>query len=552
MSFDLRKSMSTKDYYFLSLAIAIFYVFYVFSLDFFTGSNAFWFDVRTDPTQHITGMWAFVGDSWHFPLLDTNYLNYPEGSNAAFTDSIPIAALLYKLFGWLFPQEWHYFGWWVFFSYLLQAIAGAYFLGEATTKTPLMALVGVLFAITMPSLMIRIPHTALLTQGLLIFMLAFYYLVMQGRQEAVKALNRGLFVLYFSCFVHPYLTAMIFVVFLVSLLSFWIYKKIALGKTLLYLVFGFVGVFFFWYIIGYLNFEHSEMQTTGFEINSMNLLSFLLGTNLAESFFLPSDKFVLDATGLQIDGHNYLGFGTLLLLGYLLLFHFKVVVKGVLKHWVLVVAVVLLTLYSLSTKIYVADRLVFAYELPRFFELISGTFRSSGRFFWTVGYVLVFFSLVTFVVQNRDKKALYAVLFLVVVQVIDTTHHRGYLEEALSREKYFKVQDHAKWSELVAQSTKVYLFPAYKCGAGIEETLMLQYFASLHRKPFNSGFLARANVECEKKNSVLKNEVEDDVLYLFVKDKIKEEKIKEFFKDSYEESCKNYEIGVVCKKVSIK
>ncbi|MFA5233159.1 MAG: DUF6311 domain-containing protein [Sulfurimonas sp.] len=551
MSLNLTKNMSTRSYYFLSLAIATFYLFYIFSLDFFTGSNAFWFDVRTDPTQHITGMWAYVGDSWHFPLLDTTYLNYPQGSNAAFTDSIPIAALLYKLLGWFLPHDWHYFGWWVFFSYLLQAVAGAYFLGEATTKTPYIALVGVLFAVTMPSLMIRIPHTALLTQGLLIFMLAFYYLTMQGKQEANTALKKELFILYFSCFVHPYLTSMLFVIFFVSLISFWIYKKTTLGKTLLYLASGLVGVFFFWYIIGYINFEHSQMQTSGFEINSMNLLSPLLGTNLAESFFLPSHKFVLDATGLQVDGHNYLGFGTLLLLGYLLLFHFKIVMEGVLKHWILAVAALLLTLYSLSTKIYAADTLLFTYELPKFFELITGTFRSSGRFFWTVGYVLVFFSLVTFLTQKNIQKALYGVLFLTIIQVIDTTHHRSYLKEALSREKYFKV-DYATWNELVAQSTKVYLFPPYKCGAEIEETLMLQYFASLHRKPFNSGFLARANVDCEQKNTVLEKEAEKDVLYIFLKDKIEEKKIKNLFKDSYEKSCKNYDIGIVCKKISRK
>jgi len=287
----LQKPLHSRTYYLLSILIALCYTFSLFPLDFFTGSNPFWFDIRTDPTQHVTGLWAFLADQWHFPLLYTTYLNYPEGVSAAYADIIPLAAIFFKPIASFFPAHSHYFGVWVLLSYLLQGIAGAYFLGSAVKKNLLMVLAGTLFAVMMPSLLIRIPHGALLMQSLLIFALTFYYLASVGKLTPAQATRRQGILLVFAALIHPYFLAMLFPLYIAThLFLITKYKeKISYAFAEGILVIFFV-VATLW-VIGYIIPQQGVLRPAqGFDINSMNLLSPLLGTHLAGSVFLPSES----------------------------------------------------------------------------------------------------------------------------------------------------------------------------------------------------------------------------------------------------------------------
>ncbi len=161
--------LSIKNYYLIAFGLSFIYTLLLFPMDFIIGNSGFWFNTTTDPTQHVTGMWAFVHDQWHFPLLYTKLLNYPEGVSAAFTDSIPIAAIPFKLISSWLPPGSHYFGIWVLSCYIMQGLAGAYCATILNGYKLNGAVIGALFAVMMPSLMIRIPHAALLAQFVLLF-----------------------------------------------------------------------------------------------------------------------------------------------------------------------------------------------------------------------------------------------------------------------------------------------------------------------------------------------------------------------------------------------
>ncbi|MEI2813565.1 MAG: DUF6311 domain-containing protein [Burkholderiaceae bacterium] len=140
-----------------------------------------------DISQHISGWWYFVQEPWHLPLLHTYKLDHPDGVSIAFTDSIPLAALFFKflitLFLNAFPAHFHYFGWWVGFVFIAQAVAATFLIRALGAKSWFAMVIAVGFALTWPVLHARYHHSALMTQSIILFGLAFYWLGQKGNLD---------------------------------------------------------------------------------------------------------------------------------------------------------------------------------------------------------------------------------------------------------------------------------------------------------------------------------------------------------------------------------
>lgn len=74
-----------------------------------------------DPAQHYLGWELFRRSAVHLPYIGANYnAVYPFRTSVLFTDSLPLAALLFKLLGGVLPARFQYFGWWGLACYMLQ------------------------------------------------------------------------------------------------------------------------------------------------------------------------------------------------------------------------------------------------------------------------------------------------------------------------------------------------------------------------------------------------------------------------------------------------
>ena len=74
-----------------------------------------------DPAQHYLGWELFRRSPVHLPYLGANYSAvYPFRTSVLFTDSLPLAALFFKLLGGVLPTRFQYFGWWGLLCYALQ------------------------------------------------------------------------------------------------------------------------------------------------------------------------------------------------------------------------------------------------------------------------------------------------------------------------------------------------------------------------------------------------------------------------------------------------
>ena len=78
-----------------------------------------------DPSQHYLGWEFFRRSALRLPYLGANYnAVYPFRTSILFTDSLPLAALLFKLLGGILPTRFQYFGWWGLLCYALQGGLG--------------------------------------------------------------------------------------------------------------------------------------------------------------------------------------------------------------------------------------------------------------------------------------------------------------------------------------------------------------------------------------------------------------------------------------------
>ena len=74
-----------------------------------------------DPIQHYLGWELFRRSPVHLPYIGANYnAVYPFRTSVLFTDSLPLAALFFKLLGGILPMRFQYFGWWGLLCYALQ------------------------------------------------------------------------------------------------------------------------------------------------------------------------------------------------------------------------------------------------------------------------------------------------------------------------------------------------------------------------------------------------------------------------------------------------
>ena len=129
-----------------------------------------------DPSQHYLG-WAFFRNSTvRLPYLGANYsVIYPYRTSILFTDSIPLLALLGKLFSPILPVRFQYFGWWGLLCYALQgglaqailARLGGVRPGQTAKAWASVAGAGVL--VLFPALTVRMfAHTALAANWLVL------------------------------------------------------------------------------------------------------------------------------------------------------------------------------------------------------------------------------------------------------------------------------------------------------------------------------------------------------------------------------------------------
>ena len=268
-----------------------------------------WLLTSGDSVQHFFGWVFFRYDSWHWPLTFTKDLLYPTGTSIAYTDSIPLFAIFFKLFSPVLPARFQYFGLYIFLSFILQFFWGAK-LGLLFSRNSLFCAIasGLLFMIA-PPLNWRVHgHIALTSHWLILASIWSYFRLSNdfNNYNLSKILLFQSLLIIISSGIHPYIAVMVFLVSITNYINLFINKKINIIKLILFTILPITLLLLGWYFFGYFSSNSSIGGSYGFY--SLNLSSLVN----PQSFSIIVKPIAIKEG--QYEGFNYLGIGVIILL----------------------------------------------------------------------------------------------------------------------------------------------------------------------------------------------------------------------------------------------
>jgi hypothetical protein len=354
-------------------------------MDVLTGQGGLWRSAGVDLSQNLSGHLAYQSGPWHWPLLVSGNLFPPHGLSIAMTDSNPLLSLFARIVA--APLAGHpvnLFGGWIALCWLLQPVAAIYaargFLPSTVLQDHTRALAAALaagaMALLWPALLHRLGHTNLLAHFCLLAALGLTARTL--RDGTPLRFWPGLALLAAAILIHPYL-------FLVAgaVLAAPILRPQPTGwRGLLRPAAAFLAMLVLPVLLHRLLSGASGGADRGYGFYSMNLLSPVWPQ--VSGLFGPGLP-VLDATGGQYEGFNYLGAGTLFLAVLALALGWW---RGWRRWAPLLLVLAGLVAIAVTPRLYAGPWLII--PLPAWpWDQIFGIVRASGRVFWPVGYALL-------------------------------------------------------------------------------------------------------------------------------------------------------------------
>lgn len=387
-----------------------------------------------DIIQHYAGWLAMRNSDWKIPLGMASQMGIGTGTIISYTDSIPLVAIVMKLFRNVLPNTFQYFGWFTLMCFVLQSLA-AYKILHYKTKSISYSCIGTLLFSFSPILMERaFRHTALGAQWLILFSI-FLYMKHVEKPGKKTYLYFGILEL-MAIGIHPYFLPMIAMFAFVCMIMD-IQKKNYMAIILC------AGIQVLTYlegcIIGVLG-NGVSVSREGFGYYSMNINALINPVSCGKytwSSFLKERPQILG----NYDGFNYMGLGVLfgvLLLPVLVFTQRKqrLIIDAVKKHWILLVGCVVMTLFAISNVVTFEDKELITIPLLPFMSKICGIFRASSRMFYPV-YYLVFVFIILYlwrILGSERKRCLYGIVALIVfLQILDL--HNVIVEKNLGMEE---------------------------------------------------------------------------------------------------------------------
>ena len=338
---------------------------------------------REDFIQHIIGQIYFLRQGWHWPLLLDQKLDVPSGTNIALTDSIPLEALLLKIAHPVFPNMLQGIVLYLALCWTLQPVCAVFALRSLGEKRLLPALAAAVFAACFPAFIFRIGHAALCGQWILLLAIGLYFRATRpgagsGPVWLLALLNS------LTLLVHPYLMVMTGAILGAAPLTLVLRDrnwKICAPAIIATVTSG-VSVVVLGSVLGY----WGGASGGGYGFYSMNLASPFWPVH--STLFPSVSPSLVEATGGQYEGYQYLGAGVLLVLGMLLLSRpgIRLLKQLPKQHAGLLLACLALTLIAASNRIYFLHVPVL---LTHFRVPGAEQMRSSGRMFWPVAYLMM-------------------------------------------------------------------------------------------------------------------------------------------------------------------
>ncbi len=424
------------------------------------GTGSFWnFPHGTFPFSFFdsaaitVGYQYFVHPPCRVPLLEAPFLD--GGTNIFWLDAGPWLVLIGKAIFTATGHVVNVYGPYLFFCFALPGVAMTALLTAAGHRNLLGAVTGSVFADATPYLLYRWGHVVLCGQFFLLVALALY------------ARDRGL--------TPNWRTAATWIVFLALLLL-----------TNIYLLTMSAGIWLAEIAQQRIDGRRTtarviaEIAACGLVLAVLLSAMVPLGGGVATARTHDFGHYQIDLLSpawpqtsgrvppphnvawLSPEGFAYLGAGVLVLLVLTLGTWRGDIRRLVARHAVLLAVFALFVVFALSTNVVAGGVRIVAIPLPAAVEQAFGMFRSTGRFFWPIGYALVAVLILQTLRRRQPWQACAILAAASILQWIDTMPLRAAVRQS-AEAPLSPVLDRAEAARYVASSARVVVVPNFDC-----------------------------------------------------------------------------------------
>ena len=383
-----------------------------------------WLMTGGDLSQHYTGWRLFRNSAWHFPLGLMDNIVHPFKVSVIYTDSIPLFALVFKVFSPLLPQNFQYFGLFGIMCYMAQGGIAALIIKKLGGSISQSIICSFLFIISSIMMWRMYDHTALAAHCiiLLCILICLYYNSWSFKKQIIS----WACLLPLSAALHLYFVPMV-TVFMVSCLIYEYFATKKIKEQLIVFSVALIALFVLMFCLGAFHFVQG--------VNTWNALELGFYSANLNSFINPQgvSRFINDmplATNGQFEGNAYLGLGIILAIIGISIWIVICMIKknnksdlkanSKIKIYPFVIGIIVFfLLFSLSPTITLNQHTLFTYPVPGFIKSLWSIFRATGRMTWPIVYIVTTICL-WWIINRFSKKISIAILCaLLLIQCLD-------------------------------------------------------------------------------------------------------------------------------------
>lgn len=492
------KTMNSMHSLMMGGSIGLCFFLFMFGLYIIQPQHITWLldQINQDSIQHFVGWEFFRNEGWHFPLgLITDY-GYPVSTSIVYTDSIPVLALIFKLFSPFLPENFQYFGLWYVTCFILQG-AFAWAIASCMTNNKIIKGCITLFFLLSPIMLNRmVEHQALVAHWLI---LAAFLLYIRPYHKNSTVFWLGLNT--FAVLIHAYLTFMVLAIWVAYLIRHvFIEKNITVKRASLQIILNSIVLFCVAWLTGYFVIPlSSAMDAGGYAMNSLNLLAPFeptTGSLLAPqhwSHFINTMSTVFVEQGSE--GFNYFGIGMVVLLlialGNIGIKHPDR--KTIQNALPLFIVCFIFFLYSISNVVYLGQWQLYSLPLFKFTFVLTDLFRASGRFFWPMYYGAMILTFMILVSRIKNTILIPVLLLSLILQFVDLSPKLMELHNLFN--PVTTTQAEVDFSALNSRDAKyksmVFIPPVVAPHKMIKRFGDYIHYAATHHMTVNLGYFAR-------------------------------------------------------------
>ena len=525
-----------------------------------------------DLRQHYVGFCHFKTTPWHFPIGLIDTLSVPYSMSVVYTDSIPLLALIFKLFRGVLPENFQYFGMFGLSSYMLIGALSPVLIRRFSDNKAFCIEGSIFFTLSFPILQRMFYHTALSAQWIIILaLIVWVYTDICDEGQIRKLCLYWALIGMLSVLIHSYFVFMTGIVLAAQIIDALVRtylleknknsaEKIKISTVIarcklcfLPLVSMGLSSFAILYILGGF-YGKGSVSGYGFGDFNGNLSAYV--NPLHYSSIFPG--FELHGF-FEYEGFAYVGAGILLILAVAAgcTLYEKVVAKKAtqidslqetemaegcfdsisINKGVIIFIVILVLLASCFPTFSFGTVKFIGLPVPVILKKLLGICRTNARFVW-VGMYLIILCALWYVAKRFDKKWMKAIFTIaVILQIFEVS---GIAKEY--HEKYAKDYEYKSvWSSLeslrVVNDKEEFVFMY-----GDSDIMMdTAFYAYKHGMSQNSYYYARTIYDEINENiaqwseEFLNGDLSDKVVYVF-RD--------EDYTDEFDEAARNAEAKI--------